>query len=93
MNRPSARRKGLALLAASATTLTGSAFLLGPGVGIASSHREAPGTLREPLLDNTDVYAFASPDKSGTTTLISNFQPFQDPSGGPNFYPCESGAR
>ena len=93
MNGPSARRKGLALLAASATALTGSAFLLGPGVGIASSHREAPGTLREPLLDNTDVYAFASPDKSGTTTLISNFQPFQDPSGGPNFYPFETGAR
>ncbi len=91
--RPSARRKGLALLAASATTLTGSALLLGSGVGIASSHREAPGTLREPLLDNTDVYAFASPDKSGTTTLISNWDPFQDPSGGPNFYPFETGAR
>jgi len=89
----SRRRRGIALLAASATTLTGGALLLGPGTTLASSHREAPGTLREPLVDNTDVYAFVSPDNPDTTTLISNFQPFQDPSGGPNFYPWEDKAR
>ena len=89
----SRRRRGAALLAASATTLAGSALLLGPGTSSASSHREAPQTLRDPLVDNTDVYAFVSPDKPNTTTLIANFQPFQDPSGGPNFYPWEDNAR
>ena len=89
----SRRRRGLALLAASATTLTGSAVLLGPTLSSASSHREAPQTLRDPLIDNTDVYAFVSPDRADTTTLIANFQPFQDPSGGPNFYPWEENAR
>ena len=92
-NRPSRRQRGLALLAASATTIAGSAMLLGPGTGLASSHREAPQTLRDPLVDNTDVYAFVSPDKPDTTTLIANFQPFQDPAGGPNFYPWETAAR
>ena len=90
-SRSRRRRQGLALLTASATALTGSALLLGPGSGSASSHREAPQTLRDPLTDNTDVYAFVSPDKANTTTLIANFQPFQDPSGGPNFYPFEDG--
>jgi hypothetical protein len=88
---PSRRRRGLTLLAASAASLTGSAVLLGPSTGSASSHREAPQTLRDPLVDNTDVYAFVSPNKPDTTTLIANFQPFQDPSGGPNFYPWEDG--
>ena len=90
-SRSRRRRQGLALLAASATALTGSALLLGPGTSSASSHREAPQTLRDPLTDNTDVYAFVSPDKANTTTLIANFQPFQDPTGGPNFYPFEDG--
>ena len=90
-SRSRRRRQGLALLTASATALTGSALLLGPGTSSASSHREAPQTLRDPLTDNTDVYAFVSPDKANTTTLIANFQPFQDPSGGPNFYPFEDG--
>ena len=89
----SQRRRGLALLAASATTLAGSALLLGPGTGVASSHREAPQILKDPLVDNTDVYAFRSPDAPETTTLIANFNPFQDPSGGPNFYPFDETAR
>ena len=85
--------RGIALLTASAATFAGGALLLGPGASSASSHREAPQTLRDPLVDNTDVYAFVSPDEPDTTTLIANFQPFQDPSGGPNFYPWEKGAR
>jgi hypothetical protein len=83
----------LALLAASATTLAGSALLLGPGTGVASSHREAPQILKDPLADNTDVYAFVSPDNPATTTLISNWNGFQDPSGGPNFYPWDEDAQ
>jgi len=51
-----------------------------------SSHREAPEISKDPVADNTDVYAFVSPDKPRTVTLIANFIPFQSPQGGPNFY-------
>ena len=51
-----------------------------------SSHREAPGTSRDPVADSTDVYAFVSPDKPDTVTIIVNHIPFESPAGGPNFY-------
>ncbi|MGH3493345.1 MAG: DUF4331 family protein, partial [Sciscionella sp.] len=51
-----------------------------------SSHREAPGISKDPVADNTDVYAFVSPDKPDTVTLIANFVPLEDPDGGPNFF-------
>lgn len=51
-----------------------------------SSHREAPETSKDPVADNTDVYAFISPDRPNTVTLIANFLPLQLPNGGPNFY-------
>jgi hypothetical protein len=54
--------------------------------GQASSHREAPLLAQDPMADNTDVYAFVSPDAPDTVTLIANFIPFQKPDGGPNFY-------
>lgn len=54
--------------------------------GQASSHREAPLTAQDPMADNTDVYAFVSPDAPDTVTLVANFIPFQNPNGGPNFY-------
>ena len=54
--------------------------------GQASSHREAPLTAQDPTADNTDVYAFVSPDEPDKVTLISNFIPFQKPDGGPNFF-------
>ena len=60
---------------------------LAPTSGEASSHREAPFTASEPQIDNTDVYAFTSPDDPTTVTLISNWIPFEEPAGGPNFYP------
>jgi hypothetical protein len=50
-----------------------------------SSHREAPEISKDPVADNTDVYAFVSPDRSDTVTIIANFIPFQIPDGGPNF--------
>ncbi|CAN5530968.1 DUF4331 domain-containing protein [soil metagenome] len=54
----------------------------------ASSHREAPLIIADPLADNTDVYAFRSYEsgREGFVTLIANFIPFQEPSGGPHFY-------
>jgi hypothetical protein len=51
-----------------------------------SSHREAPEISKDPVADNTDTYAFVSPDSSNTVTLIANFIPSQIPEGGPNFY-------
>jgi len=51
-----------------------------------SSHREAPEISKDPVADGTDVYAFVSPDKPSTVTLIANFIPLQKPDSGPNFY-------
>ena len=51
-----------------------------------SSHREAPEISKDPVADNTDVYAFVSPDKPDTVTLIANYVPLQAPAGGPNFF-------
>ena len=66
---------------------------LGPIAGLASSHREAPFTAENPKIDNTDLYAFVSPDKPNTVTIINNVVPFEEPAGGPNFYSFQSGAR
>jgi len=51
-----------------------------------SSHREAPEISKDPVADNTDVYAFISPERPSHVTLIANFNPFQKPDAGPNFY-------
>ena len=51
-----------------------------------SSHREAPEISKDPVADNTDTYAFVSPDRPGTVTIISNYIPLEDPAGGPNFF-------
>src|SRR6266508_5467939 len=51
----------------------------------ASSHREAPLISNDPLADNTDLYAFRSPDDPTTITIIANYIPFELPEGGPNY--------
>src|SRR5579863_5985333 len=51
-----------------------------------SSHREAPSISKDPVADSTDLYAFVSPDKSDTVTIIANYVPLEEPDGGPNFY-------
>jgi hypothetical protein len=51
-----------------------------------SSHREAPEISKDPVADNTDVYAFVSPDEPGTVTIIANYIPLEAPAGGPNFF-------
>jgi hypothetical protein len=37
------------------------------------------------LADNTDLYAFRSPDRPDTVTIIANYIPLESPAGGPNF--------
>src|SRR5450432_2446535 len=51
-----------------------------------SSHREAPEISKDPVADSTDLYAFVSPDRPDSVTLIANYIPLQEPAGGPNFY-------
>jgi hypothetical protein len=38
------------------------------------------------------VYAFVSPERPGYVTFIANFIPFEEPNGGPNFYPFATDA-
>jgi hypothetical protein len=51
-----------------------------------SSHREAPEIAKDPVADSTDLYAFVSPDRPDTATLIANYVPLQTPAAGPNFF-------
>lgn len=51
-----------------------------------SSHREAPEISKDPVADSTDLYAFVSPDKPDSVTLIANYIPLEAPAGGPNFF-------
>ena len=60
---------------------------------MASSHREAPLIADDPLADNTDLYAFRSPDNPNTVTIIANYVPLQLPQGGPNYYFFGEGIR
>src|SRR3954447_16104985 len=87
--RPS-RRWRVAVATTAAGAAVGVAFV-GVGPAQASSHREAPLIAGDPRADNTDVYAFVSPDKPGSVNLIANWIPFEEPNGGPNFYPFEDG--
>ncbi len=51
-----------------------------------SSHREAPLISNDPLADNTDLYAFRSPENPDKLIIIANYVPGQLPQGGPNYY-------
>jgi hypothetical protein len=67
-----------------AAAVAAGAIAVSPGSG--SSHREAPLTALDPTADDTDIYAFTAPDATGALTVATNWIPFEDPAGGPNFY-------
>ncbi|MGW1890976.1 DUF4331 domain-containing protein [Streptomyces sp. NPDC002004] len=96
-SRSSAGRRSLAALVSGALAAAGLAAVgvtaLEPGAASASSHREAPLISGQPQYDNTDVYAFVSPDRPDTTTIVANWIPFEEPAGGPNFYPFADDAQ
>jgi Domain of unknown function (DUF4331) len=69
----------------SAVGLLAMLLMLVPQSSRASSHREAPLIGQDPTADNTDLYAFVSPDKPNTVTIIANYIPLEEPAGGPNF--------
>jgi len=73
--------------------MLGSAVLLlvlmrgaAPEAANASSHSEAPLISQDPRADNTDLYAFVSPDRPDTVTILANYIPLEAPASGPNFY-------
>ncbi|MEK6276839.1 MAG: DUF4331 domain-containing protein [Actinomycetota bacterium] len=61
-------------------------------LSIGSSHREAPLSSIDPTGDDTDLYAFTAEDAPGALTIVSNWVPFEDPAGGPNFYKFDDNA-
>ena len=82
------RRIALALLVVSAVAAAVAVALVrgpGPDASRASSHREAPLISNDPAADNTDLYAFVSPDAPNTVTIVANYIPLEQPAGGPNF--------
>jgi hypothetical protein len=83
----------LVAAAVGALALVAAVVSSGPEASTASSHREAPLISEDPTVDNTDLYAFRSPDKPDTLTIISNFIPAQDPAAGPMYYTFSSNAR
>src|SRR5262245_23116803 len=87
-----ARRRGLALLVAAGAVLACATYGVGPRTATASSHREAPLIAADPAVDNTDLYAFASPERPDYVTFVANWIPFEEPVGGPNFYPFATDA-
>src|SRR3954447_19572160 len=83
----------VALAVALAAVVAAVALRGGASRAPASSHREAPLIAQDPTADNTDVYAFRSPDKPTTVTLIDNVIPGEDPAAGPNWYTFSPSAR
>ncbi len=75
----------LALAVAAGALAVAILAVRGPGPAPASSHREAPVISLAPSADNTDTYAFVSPDRPNTVTIIANYIPLEEPAGGPNF--------
>jgi len=74
-----------------------SSFLLGGALAIAgtlaaptplwaSSHREAPAISEDPSADNTDVWAWVTPGSHDVLHIVAAYNPFEEPSGGPNFH-------
>src|SRR3954463_6170507 len=90
-SRRSRRQRVVAFTGAGAMLAAVAAFA--PSAALASSHREAPLIAGDPRADNTDTYAFVSPDAPDTVTLVANWYPFEEPNGGPNFYPFATDAR
>jgi hypothetical protein len=76
-----------------AAALTGALVASAPDDGVASSHREAPLIAEDPSADNTDLYAFRSPDKPNTVTIIANWIPGEDPAAGPNYWTFSPSAK
>ena len=87
-----AGRVAAAVAVAGTIALSTALASVGGGVATASSHREAPLISADPAVDNTDVYAFVSPDDPNSVTFVANWFGLQEPNGGPTFYPWATDA-
>src|SRR3954464_3451513 len=96
------RQRAIAAVGAGTLAMTAGA-LLAPSTSYASTPRgdpasagapgEAPLTAGDPRAATTAPYAFVSPDKPDTVTIVANWYPFEEPNGGPNFYAWATDAR
>lgn len=84
---PSRRKAATATIVAGAVLASTALALIPSGAAVASSHREAPLIADAPAYDNTDVYAFVSPESPDKVTFVANWFGLQEPNGGPTFYP------
>ena len=80
---------------AKAAGITGALLIAASSISgvLASSHREAPLISGDPGADNTDLWAFVTPGATNTLTIIASYQPFEEPAGGPNFFPFSEDVR
>ena len=85
-------RVAAAVAVAGTIALSTALATVGGDVATASSHREAPLISADPAVDNTDVYAFVSPDDPNSVTFVANWFGLQEPNGGPTFYPWATDA-
>ncbi len=69
-----------------ASTVAAAALVALPQPAAASSHREAPAIAEDQFADNTDVYAFISPNNPDNLVMVANYVPLLIPHSGPNFY-------
>lgn len=76
-------------------SLATAGILLGAGAltAAASSHREAPAIGEDQFADNTDVYAFISPNDSNKLVMVASYVPLLLPASGPNFYKFSDSVR
>ena len=87
-------KKYAALGAAVAAIVTALAVATPASTGVFNSaDREAPRIMLDPSADNTDVYAFTAPDAPGKVTATANWNPLQNPAGGPYFGKLDPDAR
>jgi hypothetical protein len=81
----------------------GAALVAADGTASASSHREAPFISKNPKVDASDFYMFRSYETAraggsaigstdGWVTIIANYEPLQDPYGGPNYFSLDPDA-
>ncbi len=79
---------------AAVTSLTAISAVICAAPALASSHREAPSIAGSPRVDGTDFYMFGSYEASrgDYVTMIANYQPLQDPYGGPNYFKMDPNA-
>jgi len=76
------RRKRYALMVIGCLALL---VALAPAGALASSHSEAPGTSKDRMADDTDLYAWVANDAPDAVTIVGNWVPLIEPNSGPNF--------